>query len=177
MTGVETATKPDNTARASRFPVVFALLLLFWLLLNGSLATDVLLVGAFASLLIAWLFRDGLAILSEFRATPSAFAAAARYLVYFARELVKANLRLAGIVLAPSLPVRPGIVKTRTRLQSRMGRLLLANSITLTPGTLSVELDGEWLYVHWVTVETDDIDAATASIVAGFERHIEAMYG
>lgn len=177
MTGVETATKPDNSPRASRFLAIFAMLLLFWLLLNGSLAADVLLVGAIAALLIALLFRDSLAILSEFRGTPRAFIAAARYLVYFLQELVKANIRLAGIVLSPSLPLHPGIVKTRTRLRSRMGRLLLANSITLTPGTLSVELDGEWLYVHWVTVETDDIDAATASIVAGFERHIEAMYG
>jgi multicomponent Na+:H+ antiporter subunit E len=157
--------------------VVFGLLLLFWVLLNGSLAADVLLVGAIAALIIAWLFRHQLAVVTEFRGTPRAFMATARYLAYLLKELVKSNLRLAGIVLSPSLPLNPGIVKTRTRLKSRMGRLLLANSITLTPGTLSVELDGEWLYVHWVSVESSDIDAATASIVAGFEQHLEVMYG
>jgi len=73
--------------------------------------------------------------------------------------------------------VKPGIVKVRTRLKSRMGRLLLANSITLTPGTLTVELNGEWLYIHWVTVESADIEAATQNIVAGFERYLEVMYG
>ena len=87
------------------------------------------------------------------------------------------NFKLAGVVLSPNLPINPGIVKVRTRLKSRMGRLLLANSISLTPGTLTVELDGEWLYIHWVTMESTDIDAATASIVSGFEHYLEVMYG
>ncbi|MBI4756162.1 MAG: Na+/H+ antiporter subunit E [Betaproteobacteria bacterium] len=164
-------------AKAREIALLFATLFLFWGMLNGSLAQDVLGVGLVAALVIAVLFRDGLAVLSEFRATPRAFFAAARYLPYFLKELVKSNLALAAIVLAPDLPVNPGIVKVRTRLKSRMGRLLLANSITLTPGTLTVELDGEWLYIHWVTVESTDIEAATASIVAGFERYLEVMYG
>jgi multicomponent Na+:H+ antiporter subunit E len=58
-----------------------------------------------------------------------------------------------------------------------MGRLMLANSITLTPGTLTVEMDGEWLYIHWVNVQSPDVEAATAEIVAGFERYLEVIYG
>ena len=92
-------------------------------------------------------------------------------------HLVHANLPVARIVLAPSLPLNPGIVKVRTRLKSKMGRLMLANSITLTPGTLTVEMLGEWLYIHWVTVDSTDIEAATASIVSGFEHYLEVMYG
>ena len=80
-------------------------------------------------------------------------------------------------MLSPDLPVRPGIVKVRTRLKSRMGRLMLANSITLTPGTLTVELSGEWLYVHCVTVGSQDVERATEEISAGFERYLEVMYG
>ena len=90
---------------------------------------------------------------------------------------MKANLTLAKIVLSPSLPINPGFVKVRTTLKSPMGRLLLANSITLTPGTLTVEMEGEWLYVHWVTMDAQDIDGATARIVSGFERYLEVMYG
>ena len=97
--------------------------------------------------------------------------------MYFSKELVKANGRLAKIVLSPSLPISPGFVKVRTKLKSRMGRLLLANSITLTPGTLTVEMEDEWLYVHWITMDAPDIDGATAEIVAGFERYLETMYG
>jgi len=58
-----------------------------------------------------------------------------------------------------------------------MGRLMLANSITLTPGTLTVEIKDEWIYVHWVTVDSVDIDTATKEIVAGFESYLEVMYG
>jgi multicomponent Na+:H+ antiporter subunit E len=164
-------------SKARDFTLLFATLLLFWVLLNGSFAGDVLFVGLTASFFIALFFARTFSVFAEFRATPHAFATAPIYVLYFIKELVLANLRLAAIVLSPSLPVKPGIVKVRTNLKSRMGRLLLANSITLTPGTLTVELNGEWLYIHWVTVESDDIEAATQSIVAGFERYLEVMYG
>lgn len=164
-------------AKARHLTMLFVTLMLFWILLNGSLAEDVLVVGVIAAFVITLLFRNGLSVISEFHATPRAFLAALGYVIFFLKELVKSNLRLAGIVLSPALPLYPGIVKVRTRLKSRMGRLLLANSITLTPGTLTVEMDGEWLYIHWVTVESADIDAATASIVSGFENYLEVMYG
>ena len=154
---------------ARRSAALFASLVLFWILLNGSVAGDVVVIGLIAALVITVVFRGDLAFLAEFRTTPQSFVAALRYLFYFAKELVKANLAVARIVLSPALPLTPGIVKVRTRLRSRVGRLLLANSITLTPGTLTVELDGEWLYVHWVSVDSADIDAATANIVAGFD--------
>ena len=157
--------------------VLFATLFLFWLMLNGSLAPDTLLVGAVASLAIVVLFRDGFSFFTEMRPTRAAVVAGFRYYGYFFSELVKSNFRLAAIVVSPRLPINPGIVKVRTRLKSRMGRLMLANSITLTPGTLTVELDGEWLYVHWVDIESEDVEAATASIVAGFERYLEVLYG
>jgi len=164
-------------SKARDSTLLFATLLGFWMLLNGSLALDVLVVGLIAAFVITFLFRDSLAVISEFRATPRALMAAVGYVFFFAGELVKSNLNLAGIVLSPALPLNPGIVRVRTRLKSRMGRLLLANSITLTPGTLTVDIDGEWLYIHWVTVASADIEAATAAIVAGFEDYLEVMYG
>lgn len=163
--------------KARYFIPLFMVLFIFWLLLNGSLAPDVLIVGVVASFLIALLFGNGLSFLTGFNFTPRGIGAAVIYVFYFLRELVKSNLRLAAIVLSPSLPVNPGIVKVHTKLKSPMGRLLLANSITLTPGTLTVELRDEWLYIHWVTVVSPEVEDATASIVAGFERYLEVMYG
>lgn len=157
--------------------VLFATLLVFWIMLNNSVATDVLLVGVAAALVITLMFRNGLALFSEFRWTPKAVVATLLYVLFFLKELVKSNVSLAKVVLAPSLPVKPGIVKVRTRLTSRMGRLLLTNSITLTPGTLTVDIVGEWLYIHWVTVDSTDIEEATVAIVSGFERYLEVMYG
>jgi len=160
-----------------KIAIMYVTLLLFWVMLQGSLAFDVLLTGSLVSAAIAFLYRDGLSFFTEFRGTKQAFIAGFKYYGYFFKELFKSNIKLAIIVLSPSLPIKPGIVKVRTKLKSKMGRLMLANSITLTPGTLTVELDGEWIYVHWVTAESDDIEAATQQIVAGFESYLEVMYG
>ena len=51
------------------------------------------------------------------------------------------------------MPIDPAIVRIKTNLKHPTARLLLANAITLTPGTLSVELKGEWFYIHWVVAE------------------------
>lgn len=157
--------------------VLFSTLFLFWVLLNGSTSTDVLVVGGVAAFLIAVMFQNGLAVVSDLRVNPKALITTVLYVPFFLKELVKSNINLAKIVLSPALPVKPGIVKVRTRLKSRMGRLLLTSSITLTPGTLTVDLIGEWIYVHWVSVDSDDIEAATAAIVSGFENYLEVMYG
>jgi len=156
---------------------LFTVLFLFWVLLNGTLAPDALGVGVVVAFTTVLFFKDSLSFLSDFRLTPQALVATVQYFVYFLLELIKANIELARIVLSPSLPINPGIVKVRTRLKSPMGRLLLANSITLTPGTLTVELSDEWLYVHWVNLDADDIDEASTRMVAGFERYLEVMYG
>jgi multicomponent Na+:H+ antiporter subunit E len=169
--------KVASRTRARDTVVLFATLLLFWVMLMGRLTADTLAVGALVSLTIALLFPNGLSFFTELRFTPRAVVAGVLYYAYFFKELVRSNLKLTAIVLSPELPIEPAIVKVRTRLKSRMGRLMLANSISLTPGTLTVELVGEWLYVHWVRMESADVDAATAEIVAGFERYLEVMYG
>ncbi|MEI7843091.1 MAG: Na+/H+ antiporter subunit E [Gallionellaceae bacterium] len=163
--------------RVLSFILLFTTLVLFWVWLNGSLAGDVLAVGLIASFVIAVMFKGGLSAFSDLHPTPRAIGFSVLYVFFFFKELVKSNLSLAAIVLAPGLPLTPGIVKVRTKLKSRMGRMLLANSITLTPGTLTVEMTGEWLYIHCVTVNSTDTDLATANIVAGFERYLEVMYG
>lgn len=170
-------TKSELKNKIREQTVLFITLLLFWVMLNGSLEIEVLSIGVLVSLAITLFFRNGLSFFTEFRATPQAFVAGVLYYGYFFKELIRSNIKLAAIVVSPSLPIKPGIVKVRTKLKSNMGRLMLANSITLTPGTLTVELDNEWIYVHWVTVETTDIEEATQRIVAGFESYLEVMYG
>jgi multicomponent Na+:H+ antiporter subunit E len=157
--------------------VLFATLFLFWLLLNGSLASDVLFAGVVVAAAISLLFYPGLSFFTELRLTPASIVAGFRYYAFFFKSLFVANLRMAKIVLSPSLPINPAIVKVKTRLHSSMGRLMLANSITLTPGTLTVDIEGEWVYVHCVSQDNIDIDSATREIVEGFEAYLEVMYG
>lgn len=155
---------------------LFAMMLLFWILLNGALALDVIFVGVVVAGAITFFLGGSLSFLSGYRFTPSSAWATVRYIGYFLKELLKANVAVARVVLDPALPVAPAIVKVRTRLRNPVARLLLANSITLTPGTLTVEMKGEWLFVHWVVAKTTEPEAATNAIVAGFEKYLEVMY-
>ncbi len=155
---------------------VFVILLMFWLALNVSLAPDVVLVGIVVALVLSYLLPSSLVLLSGYRFSAASFLATVSYVFVLLVELVRSNLKMARIVLDPALPVNPAIVKVRTKLRNPVARLLLANSITLTPGTLTVEMEDEWLYVHWVVAKTTDQTAATEAIVSGFEKYLGVMY-
>lgn len=101
---------------------------------------------------------------------------AAVYLVVLTYYIIRANLDVAYRVLHPAMPIRPGIVRVRTRLKGAGARTLLANSITLTPGTLSVEVtpDGD-LFIHWINVTATGIERATERIVGRFEWFISRI--
>jgi multicomponent Na+:H+ antiporter subunit E len=117
-----------------------------------------------------------LAILSGVKLNPAALLHLVRYLAYFIKALILANLDMARRVLSPSLPLRPAVVEVETHLQSPLGKLLLANSITLTPGTLSVDVQDERILVHWVDCPPGtDLSRATRTIAASFERHISGF--
>lgn len=99
------------------------------------------------------------------------------YIPYLLKAIIAANIDVARRVVNPSLPIRPGIVKVRTTLDSPLGRLFLTSSITLTPGTLTVETAGRELYIHWIDVEADGVEEASERIVRGFERYLERIFG
>ncbi len=150
----------------------------FWLLLawpvdprSGRLDGSALAVGLAVALLVAGTGRPtpppALARWLEPRRYFWAFA----YVGVFLWQVLLANLDVAYRVLHPRLPIRPGIVKIRTALQSTAARTLLANSITLTPGTLTVEmLEDGWLYVHWLYVRSAVPGEASSRIAGRFER-------
>jgi len=81
-------------------------------------------------------------------------------------------------VCHPDLPINPGIVKVKTTLKSDTGLTFLANSITLTPGTMSVDIDQEngFLYIHWIDVKDKDIEKATEIIVKTFEDVLRRIF-
>jgi multicomponent Na+:H+ antiporter subunit E len=111
------------------------------------------------------------------RITPRRLAWSVAYIFYLFAAVVRANLDVAGRIVRRRIPLRPGVVAVRTRLRTRMGRLILANSITLTPGTLSVDIAGDTLFIHWIDVSATDVDGATRAIVSGFERYLEVICG
>ena len=102
----------------------------------------------------------------------------AYYMPVFLWECIKANIDVAYRVLHPSLPINPGIVKVRTTLKTDTALTFLANSITLTPGTMTVDIDRDngVLYIHWINVKTKNTEEATKIIVERFERILHKIF-
>ncbi len=157
--------------------VSFLIGLGFWILLNNTFDPLILAIGAGLSLLLSLIFCARCDVFSELKLTPIALLYTIIYILIFLFELVKSNLDVARRVLTPSLPINPGIVEVKTKLKSKMGRLILANSITLTPGTLTIDIKEDTLYIHWIDVQTEDIKGATEQIVRKFEKYLEKIYG
>ncbi len=90
--------------------------------------------------------------------------------------MTKANFDVAFRVLHPKRPINPGIVKIKTRIKSEMGKTFLANSITLTPGTFTVDIKDEFLYIHWINVKTTDVEEASRTIAGRFEKFLIKIF-
>lgn len=100
------------------------------------------------------------------------------YLLLFLWECIKSNIDGAYRVTHPDLPITPGIVKVKTHLKSDIGLTFLANSLTLRPGTMTIDVDKEngFLYVHWMHVKRQDVEGATELIVKRFENILKKVF-
>lgn len=133
--------------------VYFILLLLFWLVVAGT-SWQGLVLGVLLAGLLAWFNRDLIGSLVQYKwhLRWRKVAMLALYCFSLLWQIVLANLQLARIVLHPRLPIQPGIVRFNPGLKTDLSKTLLANSITLTPGTLTVDIHGEEFTVHVLTL-------------------------
>ncbi len=159
----------------SGLPFLIVALAGVWVLVTASLRSDELLIGGLAVVIVALATRTLWGTYSGIRLSPKSIVYAIVYFLLFLRELVKANLDVAVRVLNPSLPIRPGIVEVKTGMKSPLGKLVLANSITLTPGTLTLDVRDDRMFIHWIDVQGQDIDTATKAIVGTFEKTLKEV--
>jgi len=154
----------------------FLILLVIWLMLTWSLQWQEVAVGIvialIAELMLGDIFPSGAVKIFY----PRRFFWLVIYTVEFILFVIKANFDVAYRVLNIYLPIRPGIVKVRTKLKTDMARTFLANSITLTPGTLTVDSVGDHLYIHWINIVSEDPQEETEIIVRKFERLLERIF-
>jgi len=153
-----------------------AILFVVWIFLAGTSVQEVV-YGGITAIIVTLLFHKKLSMLEDIKLNPKSIIFMIRYFFVFLWELLKSNLDVALRVISPKLPINPGIVKVKTGLKSPLGRAFLANSITLTPGTLTVEMIDDFFYIHWIDVTCDDIEGATKEIVSKFEKYLEVIFG
>ncbi len=159
------------------FIIGFSSSLATWLLLTATFEMEMLVAGIIVSFLIATLFCKNCGVVLPTRFSIKVLISIVAFALVFVRELIVSNLDVASRVLSPSLPINPGIVEIKTTLKNSYARLLLANAITLTPGTLTVDLKEDAMFIHWIDVTKEDIEGATQEIAAKFEKHLEVIYG
>jgi multicomponent Na+:H+ antiporter subunit E len=154
----------------------FIILFGFWLLFTMSLGVQNLIVGAVAALITVLLFSRHFVKPVWKMLQPWRYFWFIIYLIVFIWECIKANFDVAYRVLHPAMPIKPGIVKVKLSLKTNIAKTILANSITMTPGTITVDLIGDTLYVHWIYVSSTDPDEYSKKVAGRFEKYIKRIF-
>ena len=162
--------------------IYFVLAFIIWILLtwpfvDGKIDGQVVIAGLIASIFVAIIFHEILPKEHHVFISPVRIFWFLVYVPVFFYYVFKANLDVVYRALHPKMPIKPGIVKIKTTLKTESGITALANSITLTPGTLTVDLtDDGFLYIHWIYVRSDDIEQSTKYIAQRFEWFLKKIF-
>lgn len=169
----------------TRFPAVLATFVacyLFWIALTWSFSAQELAAGAVVSLAVA-LFSARFFVHENagwFFNPQHVLAAIGFWCGTFIKELVKANVDMARRCYSGCKDVNPGIVKVPVDLKSDYGQAALANSITLTPGTITLDITEEegqtYYYIHWIDVKTTDPAEAGEAIKGALEKGLRRVW-
>ncbi|ABR31064.1 cation:proton antiporter [Thermosipho melanesiensis] len=155
---------------------VFIVTYFTWVLLTGYNDISELLVGFLVSLVISVVFKRYYRIKFDGWFLVKIVKFLLIYLPIFIWEMIKANFDVAARVLNPKLPINPGFVRVKTELKKDTSRLFLANSITLTPGTLTLDVEEDTLYIHWIDVKAKSADERRRHISEKFEKILKGVF-
>jgi multicomponent Na+:H+ antiporter subunit E len=145
-----TGTQRKKT-RFQNFVGTSVILFVFWMLLSGKFDAFHLTLGAICSILPAYLFHDLLFAnvrVGDMRVVTARFIA---YIPWLLQQILLANIHVASLVLRRRMPIDPQVVKFKTKLETDISSVVLANSITLTPGTITMDIKDGVFYVHAVS--------------------------
>ena len=170
--------------RKTTFPAVlstFVVCFAFWILLTWSFTVQELAAGAVVSMAVA-LFSARFFIHEKagwFFNPAKFFRLLGYWLFTFPVELIKANVDMAKRCFTGCRNINPGIVKVPVGLKSDYGQAALANSITLTPGTITMDIaeqDGQtYYYIHWIDVTASGTEAGDA-IKGNLEKGLKGVW-
>lgn len=167
----------ERAARPKHFAAAVLISFVTWLILTSSLAPLDVLWGFAVSLIVArFSYRLSAFGLPQWMRDPRRWIPFGRLLIEFNRQLIVQNISLSLRVLQPRLRIRPGIVAVPTRLRDDVGLTVLGGLMSLTPDTVTLEIDRARgvIYVHWIDVQTTDPEQARRLISADLEQQITA---
>jgi multicomponent Na+:H+ antiporter subunit E len=134
--------------------VLFILLLTFWMIIASSISLIELTVGFFASLLIVlYSYNLVFTVDDSNRVRPRMLKALFILVFTLLKEIVVANLHVAKIVLSRNMKIDPGFVIIKQPLKKDLNKALYGNAITLTPGTLTIDMSDDKIIIHGLRIE------------------------
>lgn len=149
------------------------LYLLFWIVISQNAKIETLCIGIIISLLVATLNKDlmGNNRKVNFRKNSILWIS---YTILMLKEILVSNLNVAKIVLSPKIVISPQIVTIKTKIKSDFHKTIFANTLTLTPGTLTISMDGDKIDVHCLKGEysRDLTNSAFEKIILKVEEGI-----
>jgi multicomponent Na+:H+ antiporter subunit E len=158
------------------FFFLFVLLTVTWLAFTSSMAVQELTAGIVISIVLSLTLSKGYLELGFPPLEIKRVVFSIIYVLVLFREIVKANLDVASRVIHPKMPIKPGIVAIKTDLKQDMAKFILANSITLTPGTFTLDIIEDTLIIHWIDVQTEDAAERTKIIGERFEKYLRLIF-
>ncbi len=150
----------ESRAGLQNFVVTFVILFVFWALLSGKYDAFHLSLGVICTGVVAWMGHE--LIFHNVRAGDMRVIAwrFLKYIPWLFHEIVVSNFHVARLVLSPRLPIDPNLIRYRTKLESDTSMVTLANSITLTPGTITIAIENGEFIVHALDRKVaDDLNA------------------
>jgi len=166
----------EKTHRVRNFAYLFCILLILWFALTSSLHWQELIVGILLSFILTILYHRNYLQLGLPPIGIKRIAFAIFYIIVLFKEIILANLDVAYRVIHPKMPIKPGIVVIKTGLRQDIAKLILANSITLTPGTFTLDILGDKLLIHWINVRSKNTEKATKLIGERFEKYLKVIF-
>lgn len=137
---------------------LFIILFSFWLLLSGKLDAFHIIFGLASTALVTIMCYDMVFENEAGNRNPTKIFRFLVYVPWLIYQIIIANIDVAKRVLHPSMPIEPDFIVFKSRLKSEMSRTTLANSITLTPGTITVDIVGDEFIVHAIArAPADDL--------------------
>ncbi len=152
-------------------------LFLIWLLLTFESRLEFFVSGLVITFLISMIFATD----EDTNFKPKSLSKSLLYTFIYAfilsKECILSSLEVAWMVLHPKMPIMPGIIKIPSSLKGELELTVLSNSITLTPGTLLIDVDEDSnLYVHWILMKEENMDAARKEISEVYEKYLRRIF-
>lgn len=147
------------------FAAIFFLMLILWLLLTGFSYEEVI-AGTIASLIVSAMSYK---LFVWDKSYPKRFLWLLAYIPYYIYAEILAHSEVIYLIFTGK--IKPGIVEVENPHKSDFGTTALANSITMTPGTITMEVYPEKLYIHWIKIKKDK-----KQITSGFEKFLRRIW-